>query len=158
MWQIQWAISLIPDSVLIWIYTFIMTAGVVLYLGSKLASRFPFKLIPFVGQYPFVAEWSGVFLMVCGVFLYGGYATEMEWRSRTAELEDKVKVAEQQSKNANAKLDSAIKEKNQAVQDNKYIILNRIKQDAAKIDKDCRIDSEAIEILNDSAKLPKAKK
>lgn len=159
MWQVQWMIGLVPSWLLIKVYIAMMTIGVVLYVGSKLCSRWPFKLIPFIGQYPFVSEIVGVVLMVSSIFLYGGYAAEMEWRTRSEELESKIKVAEQQSKDANTKLATVVKEKNKAIEDNKYIVLGHIKQNAVKIDQECRLDPVAVEILNDASKNPvKAKK
>jgi hypothetical protein len=158
MWQIQWIIGLIPTWFLIKLYIFMMTVGVILYFGSKLCNRWPFKFIPFLGQYPFVSEIVGVVLMVGSIFLYGGYANEMEWRNRVTELEAKIAVSEQQSQDANAKLSTVVKEKNKAIQDNKYIVFGHIKQNAARIDKECRLDSEAVMILNESATAPKVKK
>jgi len=158
MWQIQWMIGLIPAWFLIKLYVIIMTVGAILYFGSKLCSHWPFRLIPFLGQYPFVSEIVGVVLMVGSIFLYGGYANEMEWRNRVAELEAKIAVSEKQSQDANTKLSTVVKEKNKAIQDNKYIVLGHIKQNAARIDKECRLDSEAVKILNESATAPKVKK
>jgi hypothetical protein len=158
MWQIQWVIGLIPTSVLIWVYMTVLGTGVFLYFGSKLAAHWPFRLIPVIGQYRIAAEIIGVILMVLSIYLYGGYGTEMAWRDRVAELETKVAVSEQQSKDANAKLSTVVKERNKAVQDNKYIVLGRIKQNAARIDRECRLDSEAVKILNESATVPKVTK
>jgi hypothetical protein len=158
MWQIQWVIGLIPTGILVWIYMAILSTGVFLYFGSKLASRWPFKFIPIIGQYAVAAEIIGVVFMTSGIYLYGGYGTEMAWRDRVTKLESRIKISEQQSQDANAKLSTAVREKNKAIQDNKYIVLGKIKQNAVKIDQECRLDPTAVEILNESAKVPKVKK
>jgi hypothetical protein len=53
---------------------------------------------------------------------------------------------------ANQKLDTAIKEKNQAVKDKQKSTQIRIQQQSQRIDAECKLDREAIEILNDSAR------
>jgi len=93
-----------------------------------------------------------------GIYMKGGYSNEMSWRAKVDALEAKIKVSEQQSRDANAKLSTVVKEKNKAIQDNKYIVLGHIKQNADKIDRECRLDSEAVKILNESAAMPGVKK
>lgn len=158
MWQFQWMLSLIPDSLLVWIYSVILTTGLVAWLGSSLFKYFPFKYIPFVGQYPIVAKIVGVVFTVLGVFLFGGYYNEMSWRDKVHQLEEAVKLSEEKSKLANTKLDAAIKEKNAQVKNNLAQLQGRIKQDAAKIDAECRVPREAVEILNKAAETPKRNK
>jgi hypothetical protein len=158
MWQIQWMVGLIPTWLLIKLYVAMIIIGVILYFGSKLCRRWPFRLIPFLGQYPILSEISGVVLMILGIYLWGGYDNEMNWRARVAELEAKIAVSEQKSKDFNKKLDGVIKEKNAAIKEKDRAIKNRITVVKNQIDRECTVDSVAIEILNDSAKRPKVKK
>jgi hypothetical protein len=46
MGQIGWMLSLIPDTLFIWIYYIMLTLGVGLYIVSKLV-----KWLPMMGQY-----------------------------------------------------------------------------------------------------------
>ena len=158
MWQFQWMLSLIPDSWLFWIYTTILTVGLIAWLGSSLFKYFPFRLIPVLGQFPILSKILGVVLTVLGVYLFGGYAVEMAWRDKVHQLEEAVKLSEEKSKAANVKLDAAIKEKNAQVKNNLAQLQGRIKQDAAKIDAECRVPREAVEILNKAAETPKRNK
>lgn len=158
MWQIQWVLGLIPDGGLVWLYTTAMCVGVALYIGSKIAGRFPFKLIPVIGQYPFICEWLGVILMVSSVFLYGGYATEMSWRAKVADLEAQIKVAEAKSQETNVVIQTKYRDKVKIVKDVQLVIQERIKEVEKRIDAECKVAPEAIEILNDSAKNQKGKK
>jgi hypothetical protein len=139
--------SLIPTSVLNWIINLMLVAGV-----TGLFAAWIGRWIPFYGRYAVVLKPIGIVLLLLGVYMKGGYSNEMAWRGKVEELEAKIKVSEQKSKEANTKLSTAVKEKNKAINDNKYIILNRLKKDAAKIDKECRLDPVAVEILNDAAK------
>ena len=67
MGQIQWMLSLIPDSIFVWVYYILTIAGVSLYIGSKLV-----RWIPMMGQYKLPAELVGVVLLVVGAYLFGG--------------------------------------------------------------------------------------
>ena len=158
MWQLQWILGLIPEGALIWLYTTAMCVGIVLYIGSKIAGRFPFKLIPFIGQYPFICEWLGVILMVSSVFLYGGYATEMSWRAKVADLEAQIKIAEAKSQETNVIIQTKYRDKVKVVKDVQVVIQERIREVEKRIDAECKVAPEAIEILNDSAKNQKGKK
>jgi hypothetical protein len=153
MWQLDWMWSLIPTSVLVWFINVILIAGVTGWAAAWIG-----RWIPFYGSYAQVLKPIGIVLVVLGVFMKGGYSNEMEWRAKVEALEAKIKVSEQQSKDANTKLSTVVKEKNKAIQDNKYIVLGHIKQSAAKIDHECRLDSEAVKILNESATMPGVKK
>jgi hypothetical protein len=153
MWQLAWIWSLIPTSALNWINNIILIVGITGWVAAWIG-----QWIPFYGRYARVLKPIGIVLVILGIYMKGGYSNEMAWRDKVERLEAQVKESETKSKTANEQLSTVIKEKNKAVNDNKYIILNRIKQDAEKIDKECRIDSAALEILNDSAKMPKVKK
>ena len=115
MWQLQWILSLIPDSLLILIFYSIMAVGLVGYVGSKLFKRFPFKYIPFLGQYPLLSEIAGVVLLSVGAFLYGGYATEMAWRDKVRQLEEQIKIAEQKSQAVNTVVEEKVVEKTKLI-------------------------------------------
>jgi hypothetical protein len=69
----------------------------------------------------------------------------------TKKFEEKVKVAEEQSKEVNVKLDTALKEKNQVVQKQKIVIQERIREVQVKVNAECKVSPEAIKILNDAA-------
>jgi hypothetical protein len=116
MWQIQWILSLIPDSFFIWITYILIAIGVGLYVVSKLVTW-----IPLIAQYKLPAELSGVLLLVIGSFLFGSYGTEMAWRERVAELEAKVKVAEEKSQQVNTVIQEKIVTKIKVVKENVYV-------------------------------------
>ena len=88
----------------------------------------------------------------------GGYYNEMSWRDRVHQLEEAVKLSEAKSAEANVKLDAAIKEKNRAVKDNLTQLQGQLRRDAAKIDAECRVPREAVDILNRAAETPKRNK
>jgi uncharacterized coiled-coil protein SlyX len=158
MWQFQWALSLIPDSMLYWIYWVILVSGAVLYLASKFLKYPPFKWMPMVGQYPLLAEWLGVILMVGGVFLYGGYATEVSWRDRVHKLEEKIAVAERESEELNKQLSDTRKQKQKVRVEYYNTVKTEIKEVEKQINADCRLDPKVNELINKAAKNPEGAK
>ena len=88
MWQIQWMLQLIPDSLFVWITYALFLAGVVLYIASKLVGW-----LPFINRYKLVAELSGVAVLIVAAYFYGG----VEYRLMIADLKARVAVAEKQS-------------------------------------------------------------
>jgi hypothetical protein len=146
MWQIQWILSLIPDSFFLWITYILIAIGVGLYVVSKLVTW-----LPLIAQYKLPAELSGVLLLVIGSFLFGSYGTEMAWRERVAELEAKVKVAEEKSQQVNTVIQEKIVTKIKVVKENVYVNREIIKEVAGKqLDAQCTLPRSTIS-LHDSA-------
>lgn len=146
MGQIGWMLSLIPDSLFVWIYYIILTAGVTLYIASKLV-----KWIPMIGQYKLPAELVGVVLLVVGAYFYGGHGVQQAWLARVAELEAKVKVAEEKSQQVNTVIQEKIVTKIKVVKENVYVNREIIKEVAGKqLDAQCTLPKSTIS-LHDSA-------
>ena len=146
MWQIQWVLALIPDSFFLWITYLLIAVGVGLYVASKLVTW-----IPLISQYKLPAELVGVVLLVAGSYLFGSYGTEMSWRERVAELEAKVKVAEEKSQQVNTVIETKIVEKIKVVKENVYVNREIIKEVAGKqLDAQCTLPKSTIS-LHDSA-------
>jgi hypothetical protein len=154
MWQFQWMISLIPESILISIYYGALVVGIVAYIGSKLFKRFPFKYIPILGRFPFLSELVGVLLIAASCYLLGGYATEMAWRDRVKEVEAKVEVAKKESAEANTKLEAKRKEKQKVRVEYYTRVKERIVEKKVQIDAKCELDPNVLQIHNDAAQNP----
>ncbi len=146
MWQIGWMISLIPDSIFIWITYFLMTLGLGLYVVSKLVAW-----LPIISRYKTPAEILGVIILVAGSYLFGSHGTEMVWRERVKELEEKVAKAEEQSKQTNSIIQEKIVTKVKEIK----VFQDRIKEVIVEkekiIDAQCKVPQEALDILNASA-------
>jgi hypothetical protein len=95
---------------------------------------------------------------VLGIYFYGGYSVEMQWREKVRELEAKVALAEEQSKTANAQLETKIVEKTKVIHDLQVVYKEKIVEVASKIDAQCVVAPEALNILNEAAKTPGASK
>jgi hypothetical protein len=153
MWQFATIWTLLPTGVTHWIVNLMLLAGVI-----GLAAGWIGRWIPPVALYSQFLKPLGIVLLVAGVYLKGGEANNDMWLAKIADLEAKIAVTEAKSKDANTKLSTAVKEKNQAIQETKVAIQSRLSRDAVKIDAECRLDSQVVEILNDSARdIPRAK-
>jgi len=157
MAQVQWMISLIPDTVLNWVYWAIIVAGITGVLAGWLG-----KWIPFYGNYVKVLQPVGIVLLMLGVWLRGGYDTEMAWRDRVAKLEEQVKIAEQKSQETNTVIEQKVVEKTKVIKGKteyitKYIDKEIIKkEEIIKYIEQCPVPKEIIDIHNQAVDMNKA--
>jgi len=147
MGQITWIFSLIPDVILNWVYWAIIAVGIT----GVFAGWFG-KFIPVYGRYVEYLKPLGVVLLVLGVWLRGGYDTEMRWRAKVEEAQAKVAKAEVASQEVNTKLDSERKKKSKVRTVYITTVKERIVKETQVIDAECKVAPEAISILNDAAK------
>ena len=143
----MWMMSFVPDSVLHLVVIAILFTGVGIYALSFFTRLIP-PLIPYSG----ITRIVGTLLIVCGIYFYGSYSTEMSWRNKVAELEEKVKISEAKSKTANVEIQTVYRDKVKLVKETQVVIQERIKEVEKRIDSQCTIDTEVINILNDAAK------
>lgn len=147
MWQFATMWTLLPAGVTHWIVNLMLALGLVGLLASIIG-----RWIPFFDAYARLLKPLGIILLVAGVYLKGGEANNDMWLAKIADLEAKIAVSEAKSRDANVKLSTAVKEKNQAIQESKTVVQTKLKRDAVKIDAECRLDPAAVEILNESAR------
>lgn len=149
MWQLQWMLSLIPDSIFVWFTYILFYAGVGLYVASKLI-----KWFPIISRYKLLSEVSGVVLLVVGAYFYGSYGTELAYREKVKDLEAKIAASEEKSKEANSVIRDKIVTKVKEI----TVFRDRIKTEIVEkekiIDAQCKVPAEALEILNQAAKGP----
>lgn len=149
MWQFQWFLSIIPDSIFVWITYALMAAGLALYVVSKLV-----VLIPLMGQYKLPVEIVGVLILVIGSFLFGGYGVEMSWRARVAELQEQIKVAETKSQEVKVQIQEKIVYKTKVVKERETVYVDKIIEIAKEVDAKCEVDPRVIEQINRAAEDP----
>jgi len=143
----MWMLSFVPDAVLHLVVFGIMITGIGIYALSFF-TRFIPPLIPYSG----IARIVGTILMISGVYFYGSYATEMSWRNKVSELETKVAASEAESKKTNIQIQKVYIDKVKIVKETQVVIQERIKEVVKRIDSQCTVDTEVINILNEAAK------
>ena len=157
MTQIGWMIGLIPDTVLSGLYWAIIAAGITGVLAGWLG-----KWIPFYGNYVKILQPVGIVLLVLGVWLRGGYDTEMAWRAKVAEAEARVAAAEQKSQETNTVIEQKIVEKTKVIKGKTEYITQYLdrevvkKEEIIKYIEQCPVPKEIIDIHNQAAEMNKA--
>ena len=133
-----------------------LLAGILLTVTA-----FFIKRIPVINQYRIPAQVLGIALLVVGVYWRGGYAIEMEWRERVAEVEARVAAAEAASKEENVKIVTKVVTKTQVIRTRGETITKYIDREIVKYDEKfakggmCEIPQEFIKAHNSAAEAPK---
>jgi len=142
----MWMLSFVPDSWLHFIVLALIFVGVALYCAG-----FVLRFVPPLIPYKEPIHILSIVLMVVGVYFYGGYGVEMDWRKKAEEAQAKVAAAEQKSTEANIALEQERKKKQKVITEYAVTIKERIVEKEKIIDAACVVAPEAIGILNDAA-------
>lgn len=94
----------------------------------------------------------GLALLVLGIYLEGGLAVTNEYLEREKAWADKVKVAEQKSEETNSKIEYVYKDKIVKIKETQVVVQEKIKDVSVKIDSQCKITKDTVDILNTAAK------
>ena len=144
----------LPDSFLQTIINIVLLAGA----GLTSIGFFLVGFIPGARNYKTLIQIVGVVLLAAGIYWKGGYGVEMEWRSKVAEMEAKLKLAEEQSKQVNTVIETKVVTKVKHIKDTQVKIQKQIVEKEHVINAECTIPAEAIELLNKAAEKPEAAK
>jgi hypothetical protein len=148
----MWLLHFLPDSFIQFIVHTILLAGVVGCVLSFFVVNRVLRFFPPFGRYVNMAQLISAALLASGVYFEGGYSTEMQWRERVAEMEAKVAKAEQESKDANTKLDKKSKDKIKVIQGKQVVVKQYIDREVTKYDATCTIPAPVVKAHNAAAK------
>ena len=152
----MWILHFLPDALILWICNIVLLAGILLTVTAFFIRR-----IPVINQYRTPAQVLGIALLVMGVYWRGGYAIEMEWRERVAEVEARVAAAEAKSAEENVKIVTKVVTKTQVIRTRGETITKYIDREIVRYDEkfapggQCEIPKEFIKAINDAAEAPK---
>jgi len=144
----MWMLSFIPDALIALIVHIILAVGVIGFFVGSFASKFPF-----ISAYGNIVKIVAGILLVAGLYFEGGIGIEQEWRNKVAEAEAKVKIAEEKAKQENVRIQTVYKDKVKIVKEQQIVIQERIKEVEKKIDAECKVAPEAIDLLNQAARV-----
>ena len=146
----------LPDALILWICNIVLLAGILLTTVAFFIRR-----IPVINQYRTPAQILGIALLVAGVYWRSGYAIEMEWRERVAEVEARVAAAEEAGRKENVKIVTKVVTKTQIIRTRGETITKYIDREIIKYDTKfapggvCEIPQEFIKAHNSAAEAPK---
>jgi hypothetical protein len=151
----MWILHFLPDSVILWSCNILLLTGLVLVIAGFFAHR-----IPLVWQYQLPFKVLGIALLVAGVYFRGGYGVEMAWRERVAEVEAKLKVAEEQSAKENVRIQERVVKKTEYITRRGQDIIQYVDREIVRYDTkfapggQCEIPREFIKAHNQAAEAP----
>jgi hypothetical protein len=139
----MWILSFIPDA----IFHYILVAGVLAILASTFLG-----FITLISQYKIPVRYAGAALLAISIFFEGAIYNNNAWVARVKEMEAKVALAEEQSKDANAKLEAKTSKAVTQLVEKKRVLKQYIDREIVKYDNSCTIPNEFIEAHNKAAK------
>ena len=142
----MWILNFLP----FWFFHLITLLGVV-----GLVAGFVLGMIPFIAKYKLPIQIFSLLLLVFGIYMEGAISNEEKWQALVKEMEAKVALAEEKSKNANSKIEYKFLDKVKLVEKTQVVIQEKIKEVEKVVDAKCEIDPSVISILNEAAKAPK---
>jgi hypothetical protein len=143
-------LAFIPDAFLAWIINTILITGIIGFAASFFFG-YVVRWLPAIAPYHLLIQVISIVLLVAGVYFKGGYSVEMAWRERVADLEAKVAVAEQKSKEVNEKIVTVYQDRVKIVKETQVVVQEKIKTVEVKIDSQCKITADTVDILNQAA-------
>lgn len=146
----MWMLAFIPDALLAWAINTVLIAGIIGFAASFFFG-YVVRWIPAIAPYHLLIQVVSIVLLVAGVYFKGGYSVEMAWREKVAELEAKIAISEQQSKEVNEKIVTVYKDKVKVVKEVQVVVQEKIKTVEVKIDSQCKITADTVDILNQAA-------
>ena len=139
----MWFLSFIPDWILQWAIHGLVILGLLLtFVGSLV------KFIPVIQPYALVGRQLGIVLLVIGVFFEGGYATEMSYRARIAEMQAKIKEAEIKSAKVNEKLANEVSKNKELIKEKVNRNAKDIEAKREAINAECKLSDDAWVLYN----------
>lgn len=146
----MWMLQFLPDAVILWFCNILLLLGIVLTVLGFFVHK-----IPFLYQYQLPFKIGGVLLLALGVYFRGGYAVEMTWRERVAELEKKLSVAEAKSAEVNTVIEQKVVYRDKIVREQGKTLTEYVDREVVKlIPAQCdRLPQELIDVHNRAARI-----
>ena len=137
----MWILSFIPDIII----HLVALLGVI----ALVVITFFDRLIPLVYKMPI--KLGAIAVLILALFLEGANYNNNAWIARVKEMEAKVAIAEQQSKEANNKLDNESANKVAKIKEKQVLVRQYIDREIVKYNETCVIPNEFVEIHNRAA-------
>lgn len=141
--------SFIPETWIMMACYATFVAGVVMIVAGYVSG-----ILPLLRTYALPLQLLGIVIFGAGAYLIGGYSTEATWQTRVKEMQDKVAAAEAKSNEVNTQVQTIYVDRVKVVHDTETKIITQIKEVEKKIDAECKVDPDAISILNRAAETP----
>jgi len=142
-------------DLLVLMFTYLPSVLIHIVLGTGMfgiSISYLISAIPFIATYKAEIKYCSIILIILGFYLEGGMAVNNDYMEKAKEWNNKIEIAEVKAKDANAKIEYIYKDRIIKEKQIQVIYKDRIKLVTKEIDKDCKVDEEAIKIMNGAAK------
>ena len=139
----MWMLSFIPDSFITLIVHIIFGIGVVGFLIGSFASKFPF-----IGAYGNIIKIVAGILLIAGLYFEGGIGVENEWRSKVAEMQEKIDAAQKESTKVNVKIQERVVERVKIIKERADETNREIEAKRDAINAECKLSDDAWVLYN----------
>lgn len=146
----MWLLTLLPTALILWFTNLVLLVGVVLTIAGFFAHR-----IPIVWKYQLPFKILGAILLCAGVYFRGGYAVEVIWRERVAELEKNLEEAKAQGEKVNTVIKDRVVYKDRIVNQQAETLIQYVDREIVKtIPAQCdTLPVDIIQVHNRAARL-----
>ena len=136
----MWILKFLPD----WVFYGLTLIGFLgIFLSKFIPTYYRTAVLPIAAAF-----------FVFGVYMSGAISNEVWWQAKVKELEEKIAVAEQESKEAIGKLTAKLDTKTEALKQRNVESIKYIEVEREKIDATCTVPQEFIFIINKAAEQP----
>jgi hypothetical protein len=132
--------DLISSQIIIWAAHFFVIAGIVVYVAGR-----------FAGVYKVFAIPAAVAIFIVGIFLQGLVHGSSSLLKQIKEMEEKVKVAEQQSAQVNTVIQTRVVERVKVVKENTDANVQIVEKVVTKYDNLCTLSNAAVSVHNSAS-------
>jgi len=153
----MWILHFLPDAFITWVANAVLLAGVILTVLGLFVHRVS---VPLLYQYQLLFKVLGIVVLCAGVYLRGGVAVEQAWRERVAEVETRLKQAEEISQSENTRIEAQVVTRTRVVRERAQEIVKYVDREIIKYDTKfapggvCEIPQEFITAHNRAAEVP----
>ena len=157
----MWILHFLPDGFLEFVIYAILGAGFVATVVSLIFINPLLRLFPVIAGTYRLIQVASVTVFLLGVYLWGGYSTEMRWRNEVAEMQKRIDAAQAAAKASNESIVADSKAKVKYIKGRTEYITQYIDKEIVKYDTkflpggQCEIPREFIKAHNDAAEAPK---
>lgn len=153
MWMLTWLVNFLPDS----LFHSMVILGAIGLFASFFMNFIP-SIVPVISPHKTIIQIISISLLVIGIWFEGFNSNNKIWEAKIKDLQTQVIIAERKSLETNAKIEYVYVDRVETIKEIQTQVATDIRQKAPQIDRRCESVSEAINILNSSAKPPSSKK
>jgi len=145
----MWILQFVPD----WFFHGMFLFGIIGLIATYLLKFLSF--LPLVYVYKTPIQLVSIALIVIGTYMSGAAHNNDIWLTRAKKLQEKIDIAEQQSKEENVKIVEKVVKRTEYIKTRGDDIIKYVEREITKYDNQCILPKEFIDVLNRAAEEPK---